>query len=282
MDKNVKHASSRPSVAYLVYRRLRPALGLPFGFIVMYGAYTGNLDVHLLLAGLGFVFIEVMGGWYNDYWDYEEDIQNGRRDKFTTAGYLSRRQMRDLSFAAAGIGLLFLLFTNLTVLSLGIYYVILFIGYSNPKIRLKGHVPGYLILSTAFLLLPAALNTLFARQTTARDAYFTLFCFFQFTYILCQKDATDLKDKNKNLFLDNDWNTASFYCTAFAVLASAGLLASSPTPAIFIVWTCNALTKTANLTEIWKKKLTRKLRSRLILLEFLTPYLYAIALLLTR
>lgn len=269
------HQTYKPNLIYLVYKRLRPAFGLPFGFILMYGAYTNNLTPLLLLVGLGFICIEVMGGWYNDYWDYEEDVKNNRKDKFTTCGLLTREQIGDYSLIIAFMGLVILGFTNFVVFMLGGYYILLFIGYSHPKIRLKGHVGGYILLSSMFLFLPASLNSLYLREFSTFDVLLTLFCFFQFLYVLCQKDSTDLKDKNKNLFLDNSWGRAFSICVLSGTLSSISLLSICFSHnLLFSVWIINACSKSLNLIKIRKKQITRDLRSKLMLIEFLTPYLY--------
>jgi len=124
---------------WLIYRRLRIGLQV-FGFILMYGAYTNNLTMPLFLAGLGFAFLDIFGVCYNDYHDYETDIRNKRKDKWIIAGLLTREQMKTFSFLCVFIGLFLLFFTNNFVLTIGIYYTIILIGYSYPKIPLKRNI----------------------------------------------------------------------------------------------------------------------------------------------
>ena len=180
---------------YLLYKRIRPGLGLPFGFILMFGIFFNAVCFPLLMVAAGFFLIELYGGLYNDYWDYEEDLRNGRTDKLTVAGYLTRAQARDSSFAIAAASVAMLALTNPAVLLLGMYYAALFIFYSYPGKRLKGRLEGYAVLSSAFLFLPFALALLLSIQLNALVLLFSMFFFFQFMYILCQKDSTDRKDK---------------------------------------------------------------------------------------
>ncbi len=84
---------------YIIYKRVRPAFGLPLGFILMYGVFVNNITIPLLLTGAAFVLIEIYGGFYNDYWDYDEDLRNKRNDKFITCGILTRNQVKSLAFA---------------------------------------------------------------------------------------------------------------------------------------------------------------------------------------
>jgi len=268
------HPVYRPNLLYLIYRRLRPVFGIPLGFILMYGAYTGNLTPVLLLAGFGFLLMHLFGDFYNDYWDYDEDIRNDRVDKFTTLGLLNRHQMRSLSFLIAPIALIALLFTNVWVSLIGIYYLIVLTAYSHPGIHLKGHVGGYSTLSSVYLFLPMTLNSLTLTELSISGIIFALFFFFQFVYILCQKDSTDTKDST-NLFIDKGWRKSSAITLIFATLSSIFLLGISITSiGLLSVWGINAYSKILNAGKIWKREITRELRSKLILIEFLTPYLY--------
>jgi 4-hydroxybenzoate polyprenyltransferase len=166
----------------------------------MYGAYTNNLTIPLFLAGFGFAFLDIFGVCYNDYHDYETDIRNKRTDKWITAGLLTRKQMKIFSFLTLFVGLSLLFFTNNFVLAIGIYYTIILIGYSHPKIPLGRNIGTYLILGTYYLPLPYALSTLFSTKFTIFDIFFTLFCFFQAVYLITHKDVNDIKD-DTNIFL---------------------------------------------------------------------------------
>ncbi|MBI4020410.1 MAG: UbiA family prenyltransferase [Candidatus Aenigmarchaeota archaeon] len=261
---------------YILYKRVRPGFGVPFAFIAMYGLFTGVLSPALLLAALGFLLLEVYGGLYNDYWDYDEDVRNGRKDKFTTSGMMSRGQARNASLGLAAASLALLSFTNAIVFILGAYYAALFIGYSHPAIRLKGSVIGYMTLSSMFLLLPFGLDMLLGATSGPHTLLFGSFFFFQCVYILCQKDSTDMKD-TRNLFTSHGWPRSTKITAAFGALASASLLALSVFNAYFLlVWLLNTLAKYYNVNSIQTRTITREKRYRLVLAEFLTPYLYAV------
>lgn len=259
---------------YLVYRRLRPALGLPLGFILMYGTYTGSLNPSILIAGIGFFFMHLFGDFYNDYWDFEIDIKNNRMDKFTTIGLLKRYQIMNLSLLNSFLALVFLAFTNIWIFILGIYYLVLLICYSNPKVHLKGHITGYLALASMFLFLPIALNSLSTTELSLFSLIFALFFFTQFMYILCQKDSTDINDEI-NIFINEGWRQSSVITLILATLGSLLFLVICTSSTWLIsLWLINVFSKILNVNKIWKKEITRELRSKLILLEFLTPYLY--------
>lgn len=259
---------------YLLYKRVRPGFGIPFGFILMYGLFSSSFSPPLFAAAAGFLFIEIYGGLYNDYWDYDDDIRNGRKDKFTTCGFLSRKQARNLSFLIASVALVLLWFTNIIVFALGVYYMVLFIFYSNPFARLKGSVRGYATLASAFLFLPLALGSLSGTALSVPALLFSSFYFFQFMYILCQKDSTDTKD-GTNLFIRHGWEKSTRITTLFGTLASVSLLFLSVTGLHFIFfWALNLAAKVLNINGIRLKTITKTRRYRTILVEFLTPYLY--------
>lgn len=258
---------------YMLYRKMRAPFGIPFGFTLMYAAYGGGLTQELLFAGLGLFWIEVFAGMYNDYWDIDEDLRNGRRDKFTTSGVFNRKQMWFLSYVSGLLGLLILSKTNFPVFLTGLYYFLLFIGYSHPRIRLKGWVGGYAILSSMYLFFPFALNTM-THRSSQLDVIFAGFCFSQFMYILCQKDSTDPKD-DSNLFIVRGWKASTHLTFAFALSSSLLLLALSlALTSLLLVWGFNLLVKTANIYAIHSRKITRGLRSKLVLMEFLTPLMF--------
>ncbi|MBI4176290.1 MAG: UbiA family prenyltransferase [Candidatus Aenigmarchaeota archaeon] len=260
---------------YILYKRVRPGFGVPFAFIIMYGMFTNAFSPLLLLAAAGFLLLEIYGGLYNDYWDYEDDIRNGRKDKFTTTGILSRRQARDVSLAIAAFSLVLLSFTNIIVFALGAYYAILFIFYSHPAVRLKGSVKGYATLSSMFLLLPFGLDMLMGVGPSMSTLLFGSFFFFQCTYILCQKDSTDMKD-TINLFIRHGWARSTRITALFGALSSFSLLSLSLFNIYFaFVWLFNLLAKLSNINSIRARTISRTKRYRLVLAEFLTPYMYA-------
>jgi len=263
-------------ILYLTYRRVRPGFGVPFASILMYGAFNGGLTWSIFIAALGFMLLEVFGGFYNDYWDYDDDIKNKRKDKFTTLGLLNKYQARNLSFLIAAIGLVFIWFTNIFVFVISLYYSILFILYSHPLTHLKGSVKGYMIATSMYLILPFTLNTLIGAETTLYGFMFGLFFFFQFTYILCQKDSTDKKDST-NLFMIHGWERYTKITALFGALSSLSLLLISfINPYFILIWALNAFVKFLNINSIRKKTITRKLRYRIVLTEFFTPFIYLI------
>ncbi|MBN2331159.1 MAG: UbiA family prenyltransferase [Candidatus Aenigmarchaeota archaeon] len=261
-------------ILYIIYKRLRPAFGLAFGFTLIYGLYINKITPPLLLAGLAFIFIETFGGLYNDYWDYEEDLRNRRKDKLTTMGILSRVQVRNLSFLFLGIGLSIVLILNAALFVLGLYWVTIFVLYCIPQVRLKGHIRSYLLASSIFFFFPFALDVTLGVGFSFTTLIFGLLFFSQFMYILCQKDSTDPEDE-KNIFLRHGWIKPSIIMAFFASSALFFLLmVCLINPVLIIVWIFNLSLKMLNVKKIITRSITRRARYRLMLLEFLTPYLY--------
>lgn len=257
---------------YLIYRRLRVGLGI-LGFILMYGAYTGNFSPALLLIGFGFTCIELFGAFYNDHQDYELDIRNRRKDKWTTSGLINRMQMRTLSFLTLSAGLLALLTTNLLIFMTGVGYGLALFAYSKPRLPLGRDIQTYLLLASLYLFLVPSMNMLFQRSLVSMDLYFMMFCFFQSIYLFSQKDSTDTKD-SINIFLKN-WNTAALTCTISAGLSLLFLSTFSIYPALLIAfWFVNLSAKYYLLNKIIDRKVNRINRGRILLIEFLTPYFY--------
>ena len=261
-------------VLWLIYRKLRPALGVSFAFVLMSGVYFGILDLHLILAALGFFFIELFGAFYNDYWDFSEDIGNRREDKFTTCSLVSPKSCLYLSFMLASMAFLFLLLTAPPFLIAGVPYLILGFLYSHRKVRLKGKFIGYAVLSSPFLFLPfliAQMNGASLLSTIPLSA----FLFFQYLYLLCQKDSTDQKDRN-NVFIEHGWEKTSRIILFFGLLSSLSLLylCLVISPVLILLWVFNASLKFLNIYHIMNKVVTRTRRSRIILLEYATPYIY--------
>ena len=267
------------SILYLVYRRLRPSLGIPFGFILMYGMYTGTVTPVLLMAATGFFLMHLFGDTYNDYCDYEEDRLNKRDDKLITRGVLTRKDVKIVSIVLFVLALCILFFTNMYVFILGIFYALVLTAYSYPTIRLKGKIRGYLVFSSAFLFFPLALATLGDFQMKV-VLLFTGFFFFQVMYILCQKDSTDLKDRI-NIYKKHGWKQATGMAAGFAMLSSVFLFfISLSSPFLVLVWGANLLLKVFNLLKISSKTITRETRSNFILGEFLTPFVFSVVILL--
>ncbi|ODS39910.1 MAG: hypothetical protein A7315_10145 [Candidatus Altiarchaeales archaeon WOR_SM1_79] len=244
----------------------------------MYGAYTGTLTLPLFIAGFGFFCIYLFGDCYNDCCDFSEDMRNARLDKMTINGFLSVESMRNLSYLFLVTGFIALSFTDGLLLLFGGYYTLLIWAYSTPLIRLKRYnILGYIIGSSAFLFLPYFLNaSVQGIYFTPNVALLSFFFFIQCIYIACQKDSTDLKD-DTNLFIDKEWRRVSFITLIFATLSSLFLFAiCAGNIWLLFVWGINASSKILNISKIWKREINRELRSKFILIEFLTPYLYLI------
>jgi len=242
----------------------------------MYGTYSGNLNATLVPVGASFFCIQLFCDLYNDYQDYDEDIRNNRKDKLTIGAGTDKKKIRNLSFFALFLSIIFLFFTNIFVFALGFYFITIAYLYSNPNVRLKYWGPTkYLILCSPFLLLAPMLNTLFLRTLSTSDIFFVLFIFFEISYIMIQKDSTDLKDR-KNTFLMYGWRTSSMICIAFATLALVFLFIMSLSgPWLIFIFALNVLSKLLNISGIWRRKISRKTRGRLVTIEFITPHLYA-------
>lgn len=262
---------------YLIYKRIRVGLGLTFGFILMYGVLTSNINAGLVSIGIGFFLIHLFGDVYNDYCDYHEDIRNKRYDKLTVSKKLAPVRMRDFSFALLAVGLLILSAFNPALFVAGLYYGALLFAYSNHSIRLKRyHIKSYLLAATTvWPVIVFSLNYFFAESLTLLNALFVVFCMSQYLYIGCQKDSTDRKD-DTNLFLVNKWGSAWAICaiaSVIALLSFAGIIFSL---VLVIPWAINLSAKVMNLAKIRDMSITRKTRGRIVLIEFLTPYFYVL------
>ena len=167
-----------------------------------------------------------------------------------------------------------LIFTNIFVLSVGIYCAFLPILYSNPRFRMKGNLRGYMLMSSVFFLLPISLNTILLESFYLPTLMFSLYCYFQFLYILCQKDSTDMHDE-KNIFKLHGWNKASWVTALVGILASVFLLIICIfNPILIFVWIFNGVFKFFNIRDIKKGTVSRIRRGRFVMMEFITPYLY--------
>ena len=214
--------------------------------------------------------------------DYSEDIRNERHDKITTNKILSLYHVRNLSLSLLFAGLIVLGLTHMSLFIWGLCYSILLWAYSAQSIRLKKYnIMGYIVAGSPFLFLPYFLGDSFRGGLATPDLVFlSLFYFTQCMYISCQKDSTDTKDVT-NLFIDKGWKQASFITLIFASLSSISLLSLCLNSVwLLSVWGINFSSKILNVSKIWKKEMSRELRSKLILVEFLTPYLYLLAVLL--
>jgi 4-hydroxybenzoate polyprenyltransferase len=260
---------------WLIYKRLRVGLGA-LGFLLIYGVYTHSFLPALLFVGLGFGFIEIFAGMYNDYHDYELDLLNKRKDKWIAAGLVTRKQMRHISLIFLSVGIGFLCLTSIPILLLGIIYSVLMWGYSYPGIPLKRNASTYVLLGSVYLVLPYLLTGFLGRSFTAIDAVFGIFWFSQSIYLYIQKDSTDMKDP-ENIFLARRWKIASLIFIGFGIIASIALFIVSYFASILVfVWGMNAVLKFYLMRSVYRKSVTQKYRNRIVLLEFLTPYLYSL------
>lgn len=258
---------------WLVYRKLRPAVGIPVAFVIISGAFLGSVNIHLILVALGFMFIDLFGNFYNDYTDYAEDVRNERKDKFTTLGLISRNTALHISIILAFAGFAFLYGAGSMPLALGILLAFLLFLYSNRLVRLKGKLIGY-AMSFPYFILPL-LIAYNAGKPVIDFLPLAFFFYFQCIYILCQKDSTDTKDDG-NLFINTGW-AKSFAITC--IFAAASLLSlfylSFLYPVVLLAFILNLAAKTGNLYHIGRRSITRKQRSNYMLADFISHYLIA-------
>ena len=268
----------RMSLPYLIYKRVRAGFGITFGFILMYGVLTSSIGIPLLAIAAGFLFIHLFGDLYNDSCDYEEDRKNMRKDKLTLNGNVDVSGMRKISFIAVAAGSIILFSVDILLFLVGLYYAVMLFAYSNPRIRLKNyHYWCYLLAAgTVWPPIVFGMNLLFSQAFSLSTIMPMAFFSSQFFYILCQKDSTDKKDI-KNIFISNSWNTAWSICVfsaVFAITAFSGLIYSA---AMLIPLFINIAAKFFNLSKIRDRTITRQTRGRLMLVEFLTPYMYIVS-----
>jgi len=241
----------------------------------MYGAFNNLFNYEILLIASGFMLLHLFGDSYNDYWDYEDDVKNKREDKLTTSNLLAKEQIRKISFMILFFGLVLLFFANIYLLLTGLIYSLLLWAYSHPSMRLKKYdLLGYALTESPWLFVPFILNNFFSLPISISTWAFIFFYFFQYMYLLCQKDSTDLNDST-NLFIRRGWRNASAYCIIIASLSSISFFLLSLSSILLVfVWIFNLLAKVLNLGMIYRRKIERKTRGRFVLIEFLTPYLY--------
>ncbi len=261
----------------MVYRKLRPALGIPFAFVLMSGAFLGVINFQIIIFAFGLFFIDLFGNFYNDYCDFAEDIRNKRKDKFTTCGVMGQKTTLHISIGMVITGFLILLNTHTPFLLFGILLAFLLFAYSHKALRLKGKLFGY-AMSFPYFILPLLIAFVFDIHTKNALAL-GLFFYLQCLYILCQKDSTDTKD-DSNLFLSKGWNLSFKITTFFAILSNVLLLYLSTTNTILLLaWILNTFAKVSNLKHIMFRTITRKQRSNYILTEFLSHYMFIVCVL---
>jgi len=259
-------------VLYLIYKRFRTACGVTLGFVLIYAAYTGNITLTLLPIAIGSWCIQECGDCYNDYQNYEEDFRNERKDKWTTTGLVTRKQMKyfSISLCITGLTILFF-FSTPYVFLLGLICAGTAFTYSHPrffnfKVR---NLLGYFIVAIPIFFFPFAFNTHFNRNIQTIDIIYGLFSFFQYLYLYCQKDATDPKDMI-NLFLSFGWRNASILCIVFGTTSlTLFLILTFPLGLLTFAFGLMLLSKILNTYFIYIGKIPRKLRSKFVLMEFI-------------
>jgi len=136
-----------------------------------------------------------------------------------------------------------------------------------------------MLVESFWLAFPLYLSIFYFGLISTVALVFSLFVFSQYVYILCQKDSTDTNDRT-NLFLALGWEKAVIVCATFALLSSLFLLILSLSSIILLgLWSINAIIKVVHVNKIRQKKMERKFRSKLVLIEFLMPYFYFIGIL---
>ena len=260
------------SLLWLMYRRTR--VGIAFaGFILMYAVYTGTFGITMALVALSVFFAELFGACYNDSQDFKEDVDNQRYDKLTVSDILTVSQMKFVSVLMFFGSLVTSIFSGF-VLPAGVYLFMAW-AYSYSGIRLKRyHLKGYVAAASTWLIIPVYLGLLFRGGVTKLDIFFSMFFFFQYTYLLSQKDSTDAKDRT-NLFIEHGWSRAASICGFLALVSSSVLLMLSFGSAVlFFAWMLNFAVKIYQMNGLYTKKITREIRGNCTLMEFLTPYVY--------
>ena len=256
-----------------VYRRVRIGFAI-MGFIIMYSMSTGLFNIGIFTAALSVFFGELFGALYNDYCDIEEDKKNKRNDKLTVSKTMDLDQTKRLAVLMASFCIITAIISSFLVFA--IIYIIMAWAYSNPKIRLKSYnIKGYFALSLSWFFIPIYLGFVYRDGILVIDVLLGSFFFFQYLYLLCQKDSTDLRDRT-NLFVEKGWRLATTTCSILAFLSSMSLLFISMSNILLVIlWALNASVKSFQLKSMFQRTMTRNKRSKLVLMEFLTPYLYA-------
>ena len=90
-----------------------------------------------LIAVLGLSMTYLFCDIYNDYWDFEEDIKNQRKDKLIPGNILSRNGTKKLAYMVLAFGLALGTLSGFYTLIFCAFYAFLGFAYSNPLIRLK-------------------------------------------------------------------------------------------------------------------------------------------------
>lgn len=253
-----------------------------FGFIFLWGVYTNNINLTLFLVALGFSALDIFGGLYNDYYDYRLDLRNKRKDKWISAGLITKNQMLYLSGLLGFFGLVALYLANMLFFLIGLYYFFLAVSYSHPKIPIGRNLTTYFLVGAPYLLIFYVSTLSFKVPFTRIDIYYSLFAFFQAIYLITHKDINDTND-NTNIFLEK-YDLAFLVCLLLGLLSSAFLLPLSANSACLLaLWILNLFVlKLWLLKKIRGRTVKRGFRDNVVLFEFLTPYIYAIAILFGR
>jgi hypothetical protein len=155
------------------------------------------------------------------------------------------------------------------VFSVGMALALLLFLYSHPAVRLKGKLWGYM-MSFPYFFLPVAM-ALQAGAPVIAALPLGLFFYMQCIYILCQKDATDIGEKD-NIFGEN--HKRAYQATLlFATISSLSLLVVVlGAPYVAAGFTLSVFSKGLNLRGIRQRTLSRPQRSRNALMEFASHY----------
>ncbi|VVB59565.1 UbiA prenyltransferase family protein [uncultured archaeon] len=241
----------------------------------MYAAVTHSMNHTILLIASGFMLIHLFGDCFNDYYDVKDDLRNGRQDKLILSGVISAKRLYNLSILILVLGLSFVALADTAMFLPALWYSVLLFSYSHPSIRLKKYdLVAYLLGGSVWIFTFLFLDMGLFGRISFLGTVFALFSFSQFVFILCQKDITDNKDST-NLFLSKGRINSLRITVFFGMLSSLSLLILSTTPPFFIfIWVANLLSKSLLLNKIRLNSITRQYRSRLVFVEFLTPYFY--------
>lgn len=233
----------------------------------------------MVFVAAGFTLVHLFGDCLDDSYNVEEDRRNKRTDKLILSGVLTAAQMRIISFALLGAGLVALSFVDTLLLLPAMWCAVLAFLYSYPKTRLKNYgISAYVLGGSVWVLTFASLETVLFGGLRAPGIFFISFAFSQYVYILCQKDSTDTKDK-ENLFVSHGGRMPLIVTSAFGAASSIGLLLVSAASIFLVpVWALNLLGKFRMIGGIRRGSMKRSVRGNLVLIEFLTPYLCILAL----
>ncbi len=268
---------------FLAGKRIKPAIGIILPFTLLHAALFNVFSIESVFIAIGFASIYLFADMFNDFYDLHEDLRNERKDKLLISTGMKKRQILHMSYFFLVFGVTLLFGFSAVLGAAGLFLAIAGWAYTHPFVRLKKYeVYGYVLSSTPFFALPFALSSHYGREFSISLALLAVFSYTQYVYILCQKDATDLKD-DVNLFLKRSNTVASLITGAFSITASLAILAVamlSGLQLLLIVWIANLAIKLKNLSGIYSKSIGRGKRFRLTTYEFISHYAFFVAALL--